>query len=120
METKVVLSVLVAAAMAVSPAFAAKKQATYELKGTLSTYTAVAGSTPGSLTILVSKANHAGRPFVGQTLTFALDPSTRVKTKGGGIVDGDQGDVQVKGAPVLDATGLQALTPRQVVEKTGS
>jgi hypothetical protein len=120
METKVVLSVIVAAAMVVSPAFAAKKKDTYELKGTLSAYTAAAGSTPGSLTILVSKANHAGRPFVGQTLTFALDASTLVKTKGGGIVDGDQGDVQVKGSPGLDATGLEALTPKQVVEKTGS
>jgi len=120
METKVALSIVVAAAMVVSPAFAAKKQDTYELKGTLSAYTAAVGSTPGSLTIVVSKANQAGRPFVGQTLTFALDSSTRVKTKGGGIVDGDQGDVQVKGSPGLDLTGLEALTPKQVVEKTGS
>ena len=120
MESKVVLSVIVAAAMVVSPAFAAKKKDTYELKGTLSAYTAAAGTTPGSVTILVAKANHAGRPFVGQTLTFVLDASTRVKTKGGGIVDGDQGDVQVKGSPGLDATGLQVLTPKQVVEKTGS
>ena len=119
METKVALSVIVAAAMVVSPAFAAKKKDTYELKGTLSAYTAAAGTTPGSVTILVTKANQAGRAFVGQTLIFALDASTRVKTKGGGIVDGDQGDVQVKGAPGLDVMGLEALTPKQVVEKTG-
>jgi len=120
METKVALSVIVAAAMVVSPAFAAKKKDTYELKGTLSAYTAAVGSTPGSLTIQVTKANEAGKVFVGQTLTFVLDSSTKVKTKGGGIVDGDRGDVQVKGAPGLDATGLEALTPKQVVEKTGS
>ena len=120
MEKKVVLAMVAAAAVAVSPAFAAKKKDTYELKGTLSAYTAAVDTTPGSLTIEVTKANHAGQPFVGQTLTFVLDSSTRVKTKGGGIVDGDKGDVQVKGAPGLDATGLQALTPKQVVEKTGS
>jgi hypothetical protein len=120
MEKKVVLAILVAAAMAVSPAFAAKKKDTYNLKGTLSAFVAPVDATPGSVTIVVAKANHAGDPFVGQTLTFALDSSTKVKVKGGAIVDGDKGDVQVKGAPGLDATGLQALTPKLVVEKTGS
>jgi outer membrane receptor for ferrienterochelin and colicin len=120
MNKRVVLAVLAAAAVAVSPAFAAKKKDTYELKGTLSAYTAAVDTTPGSVTILVTKSNKAGRPFVGQTLTFAVDATTRVKVKGGAIVDGDHGDVQVKGAPGLDATGLQLLTPKQVVEKTGS
>jgi hypothetical protein len=119
MDKKVVLSVIAAAAVAVSPAFAAKKKDTYELKGTLSAYTGAVDTTPGSITIVVNKANHAGQPFVGQTLIFTLDATTRVKMKGGAIVDGDQGDVQVKGAPGLDATGLQAVTPKQVVEKTG-
>jgi hypothetical protein len=119
-EKKIVLSIIAAAAVAVSPAFAAKKKDTYELKGTLSAYTAAVDTTPGSVTILVTKANNAGQPFVGQTLVFPLDAATRVKTKGGAIVDGDKGDVQVKGAPGLDATGLQLLTPKQVVEKTGS
>jgi hypothetical protein len=120
MEKRIVLAIIAAAAVAVSPAFAAKKKDTYELKGTLSAYTAAVDTTPGSVTILVSKANHAGQPFVGQTLTFALDATTHVKTKGGGIVDGDKGDVQVKGAPGLDVTSLQLLTPKQLVEKTGS
>ena len=118
MESKVVLSMIVAAAMVVSPAFAAKKKDTYELKGTLSAYAAAVGASPGSLTVQVTKANEAGKVFVGQTITFALDSSTNVKTKGGGIVDGEHGDIQVKGVSGLDATGLQALTPRQVVEKT--
>ena len=120
MEKKVVLAILAAAAMAVSPAFAAKKKDTYNLKGTLSAFVAPVDTTPGSVTIVVTKANHAGDPFVGQTLTFALDSSTKVKVKGGAVVDGDKGDVQVKGAPGLDATGLQALAPKLVVEKTGS
>jgi hypothetical protein len=120
MDKKVVLAVLAGAAMAVSPAFAAKKKDTYELKGALSAFVAPVGATPGSVTIVVAKANHAGDPFVGQTLTFALDSTTTVKVKGGAILDGDKGDVQLKGAPGLDATGLQALTPKLVVEKTGS
>jgi hypothetical protein len=121
MYRKVALTVLAVAVIAVSPALAAKKKDTYNLKGTLSAYVApVDATTPGSVTILVTKANKAGQPFVGQTLIFPLDAATRVKTKGGGIVDGDKGDVQVKGAPGLDATGLQLLTPKQVVEKTGS
>jgi hypothetical protein len=120
MDKKVVLAVVIGAAMAVSPAFAAKKKDTYNLKGTLSAFVAPVDATPGSVTILVTKANHAGDPFVGQTLTFVLDSTTTVKVKGGAVVDGDKGDVQVKGAPGLDATGLQALTPKLVIEKTGS
>ena len=67
MDRRIVLAVLAAAAVAVSPAFAAKKKDTYELKGTLSAYTAAVDTTPGSLTILVTKANHAGQPFVVPT-----------------------------------------------------
>ena len=120
MRQKVILTVL-ATALIVSPAWAAKKKDTYNLKGTLSTYTAaVDESTPGSITILVTKANKAGRPFVGQTLTFAVTSATKVKTDSDGILDGEFGNVQLKGAPGLDATGLQALTPKLVVEKTGS
>src|SRR5262245_54773997 len=120
MDKRIVLAVLAAAAVAVSPAFAAKKKDTYELKGTLSAYMAAVDTTPGALNILVTKANHCGQPFFGQTLTFPLDATTRVKTKGGGIADLDKGDIQVKGAPDLDAASLQLLTPKQVVEKTGS
>lgn len=119
MRQKLILTVL-ATALIVSPAWAAKKKDTYNLKGTLSAYTAAVDPTPGSITILVTKANKAGRPFVGQTLTFAVTSATKVKTDADGIVDGEFGNVQLKGAPGLDATGLQALTPKLVVEKTGS
>jgi hypothetical protein len=119
MHKKVVLTALAVAVLAVSPAFAAKKKDTYNLKGTLTAYTAaVDATTPGSVTILVTKANKAGQPFVGQTLIFALDPTTKVKLKGGAIVDSDHGTIQVNGAPGLDLTGLQALTPKLVVDQT--
>jgi hypothetical protein len=119
MRKKFVLVVLAAAALAVSPALAAKKKDTYNLKGDLSAYTAAVDSTPGSITILVTKANHAGQALVGQTLTFSLDATTKVQLEGGAIVDGDHGTLQVKGAPGLDATGVQALTPKLVVDQTG-
>ena len=120
MRKRIVLTVLAAAALAVSPALAAKKKDNYQLKGTLSAYLApVDESTPGSVTLVVTKANHAGAPFVGQTLTFLVDSTTQVKLKGGAVVDGDKGQVQVKGASGLDATGLQALTPKLVVDQTG-
>jgi hypothetical protein len=119
MYRKVALTVLAVAVIAVSPALAAKKKDTYNLKGTLSAYVApVDATTPGSVTILVTKANKAGQPFVGQTLIFAVDASTQVKLKGGAIVDGDHATLQVKGAPGLDLTGLQLLTPKLVVDQT--
>jgi hypothetical protein len=113
--------IFLAVALMATPAFAAKKKDTYNLKGALSAYTAaVDESTPGSVTILVSKANKAGRPFVGQTLTFVVPFGTKVKTDADGILDGDVGNLLVQGAPGLDATGLQALTPKLVVEQNGS
>jgi hypothetical protein len=119
LRTKIFLVVLAAAALALpTGSLAAKKKATYELHGTLSAYTAPVGTTPGSITILVSKANKAGRPFVGQTLVFVLDATTKVRPFGALIADGDLGAVQVKGAPNLDATGLQAVAPKLVVDET--
>jgi hypothetical protein len=120
MYKKAVLTVLAVAVIAVSPAFAAKKKDTYNLKGTLSAYTAaVDATTPGSVTILVTKANKAGQPFVGQTLVFAVGTSTKVKLKGAAIVDGDHGTIQVKGGPgLVDVTALQLLAPKLVVDQT--
>ena len=94
------------------------KQATYELKGTLSAYTAAVGATNGSITILVTKGNDAGKPFVGLTLTFPVSSTTKIDPAGGAIADGDRGEVQIKGAPGLDATGLQALTPKEIEDDT--
>jgi hypothetical protein len=126
MRTKVLLSLLAAAALALPAAALADhggggggggKQANYELKGMLSAYTAAVGATNGSITIHVTKASDAGKPFVGMTLTFPVSSSTKVESRSGTIADGDNGEVQVKGAPGLDATGLQALAPKQIEDK---
>jgi hypothetical protein len=119
LRTKIFLLVLAAAALALpAGSLAAKKKSTYELKGTFSAYTAPVGLAPGSITILVRKTNKAGHAFVGQTLVFALDASTKVGPAGVVILDGDRGSVQVKGAPGLDAIGLQAVVPRKVQDET--
>ena len=126
MRTKVFLTLLAAAALALPAGALAdkgghgggQKQATYEFHGTLSAYTAAVGATPGSITILVSKANKAGRPFVGLTLTFPVSLTTKVEPTGAVIVNGDLGSVQVKGARGLDAAGLQALAARQIEDET--
>jgi hypothetical protein len=127
MRTKVLLLALAVAALAVpAGAFAAKggnghgpKQATYQLHGTLSAYTAAAGVTPGSITIVVSKSNKAGRAFVGQTVTFTVASTTKVKPGGALIADGDLGSIQVKGAPgMTDPLVLGAVAPKLVVDET--
>ena len=74
---------------------------------------------PGTVTIVVTKANKAGQPFIGQTIVFPVDASTQVKLKGGAIVDGDHGTIQVKGGPgLVDVAALQLLTPKLVVDQT--
>jgi len=93
---KVFLLMLAAAMLALPVAATAStsakgpKQATYQLEGALSAYTPSAGPGNGSITIIVTKANNAGQPFIGQTLTFAVTSSTHVstKTKDGTIADG--------------------------------
>ena len=50
----------------------------YVLKGTLSAYTAATSTTPGSITIAVTRANHHGAALKGQTLTFPTDANTKV------------------------------------------
>lgn len=90
---------------------------TYNLKGTLSGYTAAVGTTPGSITIQVMKGNRAGRPFVGMTLTFVLTTATKIEPRGAVILDGDRGSVQLKAAEGLDATGLQMAIPKKVEDE---
>lgn len=126
---RLLLLMLAAAALAVPAAAIANggsgkggpKQATYVLEGVLSAYTAPGGPA-GSITILVTKTNNAGKPFLAQTLTFPVSSSTKVKIKAkdGLIHDGARGKIQVKGAPGLDAVGLQALTPKQVDAKSNA
>jgi hypothetical protein len=94
------------------------EQVTYELKGTLSAFTPVKGSTPGSITIHVTGGNEAGRAFVGDTLSFQLTMATRVETnENGTIANGDRGEIQVKGPAGLDMAGIQKQIPRKVEDQ---
>jgi hypothetical protein len=125
---KVILLMLAAAMMALPVAATAgtsvkgPKQSTYQLEGALSAYTPSAGPGNGSITIIVTKANHAGQPFIGQTLTFAVTSSTHVstKTQDGTIADGVRGQVQVKAGVGVDATGLQASPAKSVNAKNNA
>jgi hypothetical protein len=92
-------------------------RATFELKGTLSAFTPAAGATNGSITIHVLKANDAGRPFVGMTLTFPVSPATEVETRNGTIANGDSGEVQLKGPFTTDPAVLQTMAPRKVQDQ---
>ena len=137
MRTRMIVSLLAAAALALPAAAVADhggidnsgpghgghghghgvRLDTYNLKGTLSGFTAATGTTPGSITITVLKGNRAGRPFVGMTLTFALTAATKIEPRGAAILDGDRGSVQLKAAEGLDAAGLQAQIPRKVEDE---
>ena len=129
------LPVLLALALAVpSLALAAKPpapgnsqgkapQVMYILKGTLTAYTAAAGTTNGSVSLLVKSANHHGASLKGQTLTFAVSSSTKVVTgEGATVTVNDNGVVQVRGPKKIGATDdlatvLQALTAKQVIDQ---
>jgi hypothetical protein len=98
----------------------------YELKGTLSNYTAYdAGtSTNGTITIVVSSANHRGKALKGQTLTFAVDANTTISLKSGlsTITNGDYGMVKVRAAvkiPPADLAATLQASPAKMVRDFG-
>ncbi len=98
-------------------------QVMYVLKGTLTAYTAAAGTTNGSVSLLVKSANHHGASLKGQTLTFAVSSSTKVVTGDATAVTvNDNGVVKVRGPKKIAATDnlatvLQALTAKQVIDQ---
>ena len=95
----------------------------YVLKGTLTAYTAAAGTTNGSVSILVKSANHHGATLKTQTLTFAVSSSTKIATDNGtSVTVNDNGIVKVRGPKMVAATDnlatvLQALSAFQVVDQ---
>jgi len=95
----------------------AKGKVTFQLKGFLSAFTAPNGLKPGSVTIFVTRANRAGRPFVGITLTFMLGPRTEIEPEDAVILDGDFGSVRVNAPPNVDAAHLQAFVPKEVEDE---
>jgi len=94
-----------------------KDKVTFQLKGFLSAFTAPVGLKSGSVTILVTRANRAGMPFVGMTLTFVLNARTEIEPEDAIILDGDFGSVKVKAAPNATAAVLQATVPKEVEDE---
>jgi len=99
--------VIPSVALAAKPAHSQKPpkptaQVTYELKGTLSNYTAYDNVTPanGTVTITVTKAGPRARSLEGQTLTFVVDANTSVTLESGltTITNGDSGMIKVMAA----------------------
>ncbi len=94
------------------------KMITFVLKGTLSKFTAAEGTTNGSVTILVKRANHHGKALRNATLTFVVDAKTKVVLNGATkIADGDRGMVKVRAPKRSDAAALQALPARMVIDQ---
>ncbi len=97
----------------------------YVLKGTLSGYTAYdsSTSTPGTITIAVTHANHHGHALKGQSLTFPVADTTKVSLENGvtAIADGDNGMVKVRAPKKIDAASLastlQTYSAKQIVDK---
>jgi hypothetical protein len=100
----------------------------YILKGTLSGYSAYdsATSTPGSVTIVVGRANYHGKALKGQTLTFPTGAATKITLENGAttITDGDRGIVKIRAfkriAAADLASTLQASSARQVLDHGAS
>ncbi|MBD0349155.1 MAG: hypothetical protein ICV59_08380 [Thermoleophilia bacterium] len=100
------------------PAKAGPKGVMYVLKGSLSAYTPANASTNGSITIAVDKANNHARSLRGSSLTFALTAQTKVRLDTDGtIADGERGLVKLKAPRKTDATALQAIPARQVIDQ---
>lgn len=83
----------------------------YVLKGTLSNYTAAAGTTDGQISITVNHSNYHGRLLKGQTLTFSTTSKTKVLFPNGAttITTGDKGVLKFKAPLARKATDATAL-----------
>lgn len=133
---KIILSLAVAAALAVPTAALAGKapkphghhgkaqpKVMYVLKGTLSTYTAASSSGNGSITIAVTRSNRHGHALDGQSVTLAVSTQTKIVLDSGttGIADGDRGIVKIRApknlAPTDLLTTLEAGASAQVIDQ---
>jgi len=85
----------------------------------LSAYTAATATTTGSVTIAVTGGNCFVRALTGTTVTFTLDPSTRV-VHGDSISDGDRGTIPLRGPKTVDTTTVATVTPRLVIDQAGT
>jgi hypothetical protein len=83
----------------------------YVLKGTLSGYTAAAGTVDGQISITVNHSNYHGRALKGQTLTFSTTTRTRVTMVNGAtqITDGAKGVLKFR-APLRNTGNAPLAT----------
>jgi hypothetical protein len=89
---------------------AAKPTVTFVLHGTLTGYTAVNGTTNGSVSLTISGSNHVAKSLQKQTLTFAIAPAAKVQLHNGApIAVGDRAVVKVR-ATKASAASLQSAS----------
>jgi hypothetical protein len=83
----------------------------YVLKGSLSGYTAAAGTVDGQISITVNHSNYHGRALKGQTLTFSTTTKTRVTMVHGAtqITDGAKGVLKFR-APLRNTSNAPLAT----------
>ena len=97
----------------------------YVLKGTLTAYTAdtpangVNPEVPGTVTITVNHSNHHGKAFKGQSLSFQVTSATKVVLGDLTSVtpNVDRGVVKVRAPKNTDATTIQTLAARMVIDQ---
>ena len=100
----------------------AAPQVMYILKGKLTAFTAVSGTTNGTVSIQVAGSNRHGATLKTQTLQFTVSPTTKIA---GTVTLNDNGIVKVRGPKNLQAgqvlaTVLQANTAWQLIDQHAS
>ena len=91
---------------------------TFVLHGTLSQYTAANGTAPGTITVLVSAANHHGKSLKGQTLTFSLPAASKVVFDADKqITDGERGTVKLRAPKKSLGPALVTLAPTMIIDQ---
>jgi len=97
---------------------AAKPTVTFVLHGTLTGYTAVNGTTNGSVSLTVNGSNHVAKSLQKQTLTFAIAPSAKVQLhNGAAIALGDRAVVKVRATKASAASLTAASSILQLVDQ---
>ena len=90
----------------------------YVLRGTLSKYTAAAGTTNGSISITVKSSNFDSKTLKDTTLILAVSSKTKIVLHNGKpIADNDNGIVKVRAPKHSSAATLQTLTAFQIIDK---
>ena len=91
----------------------------YVLRGTLTAYTPANGTTNGSVTIMVTGANHHGASLKGKSLMFAVSSASKIV---GTFTANDHGIVKLRGAKagLGDSSTFPTLVVWQVIDQHGS